>query len=330
MSEHHIKVVRVGPILPHPKGDRLELTTVLGYPVCIAKGGFKEGDLAVYIPIDAVVPGDDPRWAFLQGHNRIRAKKLQGVFSMGLLTDADPSWVEGQDVATELRITKYEPVIGNPEQDEADPGIAPVYDLEGWRRYTNFLSVLFPDPMEEVVASEKFHGENARFAWHQGRLWCGSHRNWKLDTSSSQWWTAARLYRLAEKLSTLPTDRTLVFYGEIVGHVPDMNYGHSNASRGLVFFDILDAKTRTFLPYAEVQALLEELCLPLATELYRGPFRSLDPAALAEGKTLYPRASGKHIREGFVVKPVTERQDPLIGRVILKLHGEGYLLRKHG
>jgi hypothetical protein len=45
----------------------------------------------------------------------------------------------------------------------------------------------------------------------------------------------------------------------------------------------------------------------------------------AEGKsTVDPR----RVREGFVVRPVKERYDMLgCGRVILKLHGEGFLTR---
>jgi hypothetical protein len=35
-----------------------------------------------------------------------------------------------------------------------------------------------------------------------------------------------------------------------------------------------------------------------------------------------------HVREGIVVKPVRERQSRSIGRVFLKLAGQGYLLRK--
>jgi hypothetical protein len=35
-----------------------------------------------------------------------------------------------------------------------------------------------------------------------------------------------------------------------------------------------------------------------------------------------------HVREGFVVRPVRERYDPAVGRVILKLHGEGFHTRR--
>jgi len=109
MSEFHVEVVRVGPITKHPNADTLGLTQYRDYPIIIKIGDFEPGQLAVYVPVDSVVPADDPRWAFLNGSCRIRARKLRGIFSMGLLTKADPTWTEGQNVAAELRITKYEP-----------------------------------------------------------------------------------------------------------------------------------------------------------------------------------------------------------------------------
>ena len=63
-----------------------------------------------------------------------------------------------------------------------------------------------------------------------------------------------------------------------------------------------------------------------APVLYRGPWQGLDAHRhLAEGRTTI---GDGHVREGFVVKPVVERFDDRIGRVILKLHGEGYLTKK--
>lgn len=323
-TEHHVEVIRVGQVTPHPNADRLETTMVGGYPVCFAKGEYKPGDLAVYVPVDSVVPDNDTRWSFLDGHTRIKAKRLRGVFSMGLLTKPEPTWVLGQEVGTDLRITKYEPFVENPEQNESDPGIAPVYGVEGWRRWAN-RQVFGPE--EQVVVMEKLHGENARFTWHQNRMWCGSHGKWKPDTLTSQWWGAARLYSVPEKLGIL--NSSVVLYGEILGHVPDMNYGHNQKARGLAFFDALDANTRTFLNWADFKSLMTRLQLPTAPVLYEGPFKGFDSGE-CEGLTTYPQAFGKHIREGFVIKPQTERYDNEIGRVALKLHGSAYLLRKNG
>ena len=39
---------------------------------------------------------------------------------------------------------------------------------------------------------------------------------------------------------------------------------------------------------------------------------------------------GRHVREGAVVKPVTERESPEFGRVILKSVSGDYLTRKGG
>lgn len=83
MSEFQVRVVQVGAIEKHPNADALSMTVVDGYPVLLRTGDFREGDRAVYVPIDAVVPADDHRWVFLGEHRRVRAKRLRGIFSIG-------------------------------------------------------------------------------------------------------------------------------------------------------------------------------------------------------------------------------------------------------
>ncbi len=58
------------------------------------------------------------------------------------------------------------------------------------------------------------------------------------------------------------------------------------------------------------------------------PFASVRDGllSLAEGPTTIGGA--KHVREGWVIKPAVERRDNRIGRVILKMHSEGFLTRK--
>jgi RNA ligase (TIGR02306 family) len=96
MSEFSCPVVRVA-IEPHPNGDAIELAIVGGYRSIVKKGQFKDGDLAVYIPEQSVLP----KWLLekmgfwdtlnckgqLSGSagNRVRAMKLRGVLSQGLL-----------------------------------------------------------------------------------------------------------------------------------------------------------------------------------------------------------------------------------------------------
>lgn len=114
MSEFHVTVVRIGPIEKHPNADTLGITHVHGgYPVIVKLGDFKEGDLAVYVPVDAIVDGNRPEFSFLgeRREHRIKAKKLRGVFSMGLLVQASgiDLRVPGEDMQAYLGIEKYVP-----------------------------------------------------------------------------------------------------------------------------------------------------------------------------------------------------------------------------
>lgn len=322
-SERVVSVIRVGPIERHPNADKLSITRVHGgYPVILRTGEFQEGDLAVYVPVDSVVPAGDPRWAFLKEDRRIRARKLRGVFSMGLLTHAEPSFQPGQDVGALLGITHYEPVLENTEEDEPDPGLFPTYtDIEPLRRWGELL-----DPDEPVVITEKVHGTNARYVFSDGRLWCGSRTRWKRAPGpgrsllGSPWWAAAEQLSLAQRLARRPS---LVVYGEVYGRVQELRYGLKDGVQ-FAAFDAFDLSDGRFLDHGRFLEVMSELELPTVPILYKGPWKDA-PEGLAEGPTLI--GGGAHVREGFVVRPATERFDDRVGRVILKLHGEGYLTR---
>jgi RNA ligase (TIGR02306 family) len=327
MSEHHINVVRLGAITPHPNADSLSITMVHGgYPCIIRTGDFAEGDLAVYVPVDALVPTDDPRFAFLADQSgkpaRIKARRLRGVFSMGLLVKPDAGVAEGDDVAEALRIGKYDPVearirgiasgAASPDLDD-DPGVLPTYDLEGLRKYGRLLQ-----PGEEVIVTEKIHGANGRAVVIDGRFYIGSRSNfWKPE--SANWWAeVARRYGLADRLAGYPG----AIYFEVFGPVQDLRYGKDALE--LAVFDVLDWKARRWLDHDDVMHACAALGLPMVPTLYRGAWDPSMSPGFAEG----PSTLAGHVREGFVVRPAQERYDLRAGRVVLKMHGEGYLTRK--
>jgi RNA ligase (TIGR02306 family) len=205
MSDFHCEVVEVKNVGRHPNADTLSIADANGQPVIFRTGDFKEGDLAVYVPVDSIVP-DTEEWAFLGGHRRIRAKRLRGVFSMGLLTAIREGMTLGQDVQEAMGIEKYEPEIhaGHgkggkvlPGDSEPDPGFLPEYtDIEGWRRWQRVL-----EPGEEVVLTEKIHGANARFVYRDGRLWVGSRTQIKRKpgtVDASQWFAVFTTQRQGE------------------------------------------------------------------------------------------------------------------------------------
>jgi RNA ligase (TIGR02306 family) len=319
MSEFHVETVRIGPIAKHPNADNLSITRVRDYPVIVRTGEFSEGDLAVYVPVDSVVPAGEPRWAFLGEHRRIVAKRLRGIFSMGLLTAAPPGVSEpGVDVRAQLGITKFEPAEAPVEgEDETDPGFFPAFtDVEAVRR--------FPDVIregEQVILTEKVHGANARYLFEGGRLWAGSHTRIKRRDPKNLWWKPALALDLERRLAAHPG---IAIYGEVFGKVQDLRYGMGD-DVSLVLFDAQDIRTREYLDYDAFVTLAAKLELRTVPVLHRGPW-SDSLRDLANGKTVI--GGGTHCREGFVARPAKERFDERVGRVILKLHGEDYLLRK--
>jgi len=193
----------------------------------------------------------------------------------------------------------------------------PTYDIEGIRRYQHVLQ-----DGEEVWISEKIHGCNGSWMHTGKRFWTKSRTLFRRDPGNV-WRAAAEKYGLAEKLAKHPD---IVLFGEVYGSVQDLRYGvpESEGIR-MAAFDAMDVKTRKFMSVDEFLAFCRELDVPVVPTLHRGPW-STGLLAMAEGQSTMPGA--KHVREGIVIKPVVDRHDPRIGRVILKLAGQSYLLRK--
>ena len=325
MTEFNVEVVTIDKIDKHTHADTLSVAHVFGgYPVVIKTGEYKLGDKAVYVPVDSLVPLGHPLFEFLRDGNRgdtkrVRAKKLRGVFSMGLLVPADAAWSVGDNVQERLGITKWEPVIapaGGEQED--DPGTLPVFtEIESYRKHTDLIA-----PGENVVLTEKIHGANARYAWHQGRLWAGSHRTFKRREAGGMWWDAADRYKLEATLRDHLPEK--VVYGELYGNVQDLRYGAKASEVMFRAFDVFDLKSGRYLDYADFVQHCLAFGIPMVPEVHYGKW-SNDLLLRANGLSLI---TADHCREGFVVRPVKERWDDTVGRVVLKLVGQDYLLRK--
>ncbi len=358
-TEFHVEVVRVGEVTKHPNADSLSVTNVLGYPVVIRTGDFQPGDLAVYVPVDALVPTSRPEFAFLAKpgieRHRVRAARLRGIFSMGLLVKAPFPTAEGQDVASLYDVTKYEPAItavslsGNLPKGVARARTSyawmPVYGVEAYRRNTNVLQ-----EGENVVVTEKLHGTNARYAYRGGKLYVGSHKVMRgttrgrifealtrvklwalglfkkhraglLQSEGDVWWQMAEKLDLKKKLAGAPD---VVIYGEIVGPGVQAGFDYGLKEREFFLFDVLDIKAGRYLDYNELLDFANEHDFNIPPVLYQGPY-SAAVLGFADGKTTL---AGKHIREGVVIKASPERTAYGVGRVSLKVISEAYLLDK--
>ena len=314
METHKVEVVKV-KLEPHPNADSLSVVRIYGFTCCVRTEDWKDGDLGAYIQPDSIVDTQRPEFAFLGEHKRIKVKRLRGVISMGLLVKAPEGMEEGEDAAEALGVTHYEPPLQScgtgGEAEPAPRGIfAPKYDVESMYRYAE----LFHDG-EEVVATEKIHGANARFVYHQERMWAGSRSEWKAYNASNLWWSALKQNSWLEQFCGEHPE--LVVYGEVFGNVQSLKYGCGSGEYKIAVFDVL--RETEWVGYDELRTWDKLQLVPL---IYRGKFDLESLKGMAEGPSTIPGAN--HTREGIVVKPMIERYD-MIGRVQLKLVSNSYL-----
>lgn len=198
MANFEVKISKIF-IKEHPDADALELGNIGspdGWQVIVRKGTFKTGDLVAYIGENSVVPewllkqynywDDEKDKGILAGKlgNRVKAKKLRGAFSLGIVIpikseslgyndeekivneafQLEGEYVkEGDNVAELLGVTKYEPPIPTQLSGEvfnASTLIGVNYDVEDFKNYPNVLQ-----EGEDVQITVKLHGSNLQACW---------------------------------------------------------------------------------------------------------------------------------------------------------------------
>ncbi|RKT11650.1 RNA ligase (TIGR02306 family) [Streptomyces sp. 1114.5] len=339
-------------VLEHPNADALELAQVGLYRAVVAKGVYRTGEHAIYIPEQSVLPEELIEELGLTGKlagslaNRVKAVRLRGELSQGIVcrpaalagTDLAVAAERGEDFAELLGVVKWQPPVPTSMSGVAvsAPELLPWVDIENLKRYPDVF-----EPGEPVVLTEKLHGSCCLMTYtaatgevQVSSKGIGAQGLALVEDERNLYWRAVRAYdipavaaRLAQRLGA---ERVGIF-GEVFGEgVQDLGYGASARTErpGYAAFDVsavVDGRL-SWLPAAE----LLDGELPLVPELWRGPF---DPEAVlghAQGKeTLSGREL--HLREGVVVRPVTERWSPVLGgRAIAKVVSDAYLTRKGG
>lgn len=362
MSEFTVPVVRILSVTPIENADAIEVAQVMGYRCVVKKGQFREGDLAVYIPEAAIVPDSILEVLGLKGMlagpqgNRVKAIKLRGVVSQGLLmpiTDelqvefaytflnlegARPL-AEGEDLAEMFGITKYQPVIPVHMAGEVLNlfGHTLKYDIENIQKHVGVLQ-----EGEQVVMTEKLHG-----------TWCCLAMKMDLDndellngnmfaTSKGQSEdglafkhnerNAGNLYHKtlvanADKIQAVKEifGATVYVLGEVFGPVQDLTYGLKEAKFRVFDIYVGNPGHGDYVDDAVLDRVCETVGFERVPVLYRGPYSKEAELAVRDGKDTI---SNSHVREGVVIKPVVERYDTKLGRVQLKSVSPAYILRK--
>jgi RNA ligase (TIGR02306 family) len=340
MSSFEVKVRRLA-ISPHPDPETisLECGIVDGYRVVVLKGMYRTGDLAVYIPEGAIVPDPIIEEMGLTGrlagvaHNRVKAIKLRGQLSQGLIYQPSPfPWAEGEEVGEALGIAKWEPPIPIDMDGKVEPCPSDAmrsYDVEDVKKYPGVLR-----EGENVVITEKLHGTlcvlgvDGEVTWVSQKRYSGLGLR-LVEDPRNVYWRAARQadipdFDLLEKVRHLSAylGEPVNLFGEVLG-VQDLKYGLKKGEIAYRAFDIY-AGRRGFLCHRAFDEVCDRFEIPTVPFLYEGPFSW----AVLNCWTGGPSVLAGHIREGVVVRAEPKRFDPTLGRVVLKSISPAYLLRK--
>ena len=336
----------------HPNADALELAQVGLYRAVVAKGVYRTGETAVYIPEQSVLPEELIEELGLTGRlagsrsDRVKAVRLRGELSQGIVcrpkalagVDLARAAADGTDFAERLGITKWVPPIPPTMDGEVEPApdLLPWVDIENIQRYPEIFT-----PGEDVVLTEKLHGSACLLTYfaEDGRVQVSSkgfgakYLALTEDPRNLYWravhghGVAAAAARLAERLGA----RRVGVFGEVYGAgVQDLTYGADGRREtlGYAVFDVsaeIDGEVR-WLDATEL--LTGEL--PLVPRLYEGPYDIGRVLEFASGRETVS-GQGLHLREGVVIRPATERYSPVTGgRAVAKAVSPAYLTRKGG
>lgn len=379
MSSLIVEVVEVDEIKDHPQADRMKVACIKGWEVCIGydpttgKAQFEKGQKCVYIPYDAVLPlslanapTDTPPGrlnvakycapvkddaGIIVGY-RVRAVKLRGYKSFGIIMALDPKfgddpdWTVGTDLIAYYGIGKWEPPVTCEDGDAARPHNA-------FHKYTDIEKFAnFPDALiegEEVVMTEKIHGSNFRNgkildtdeAGNPQWVWAaGSHnvqrKEFNIHGEKSKFWEifsdnvkALIDFIISDAFQWHRPKIGVVVFGEVFGN-QDMRYGLENGKHDVRYFDI--AVNGEYLDHDVKAELFKQFGLQQVPIIYRGPFSKEILNKHTDGTTTLcdPSKAGKFAgREGVVVTPVKERGVNAFGsRCIFKSVSVDYIARK--
>ena len=334
----------------HPNADKLELVRIGDYYSIIQKDSMKTGDLAVYIPEASILPEDLIQELGLENRlkgkakNRVKAVRLRGVVSQGLVYPVSGNGTVkgrrvalGEDIRDILGIKKYEPPIPTNMSGDLEPmeGLLN-FDIENVKKYPHVFR-----SGEAVVITEKLHGSWTCFGWSKVAK--------RYFATSKGYSAKGMVFRETEKnlqknlycrlmnenreklerfrdhiLSRFQTD-SIFLLGEIHGpRVQDLTYGESKAKFRAFDIYIGNPGKGEYLSWEEFYDNVSKF-FDIVPILYQGLYSKDILLQYTRGET---SLNGGHVREGCVIKPLKERYDLELGRVILKSISEDFLFRK--
>ncbi len=326
-------IQKIEELQPIEGADMIERARVLGWQLVVKKGEFQVGDLCVYCEIDSVLP-EKPVFEFLRPRKfRIKTVKLRGQISQGIafpldiLEDYEGDLEIGLDVTDIIGVTKFEPPISINMKGEVKGSFPSFMPRTDETRIQSVPEVLIrpENKGQRCYISEKIDGTSATYYLNEGVFGVCS-RNLELkETEKNVHWMVARQEEMEAKLRAV--GRNIAIQGEVFGPGIQANR-YKLPKHRLMVFNVVDIETYTYLNYAEFIALIKEVGLDtvpiLADDYILGQDDVPGLVALSEAKSL---VNPKLQREGIVIRPLIEAQDPELGRLSFKVINPKFLLK---
>lgn len=351
MSTFAVTVEQIGRVWKHENADLLEMASLVGkeYDFVVGKGQFTAGDTVVYFPVDSVLPETICSMLNLTGKlagrdkNRVKTVRLRGNISQGVVCSpdqlvgmipADTALTPGADLTTTLGVTKYDPppIPSNWGDLKPLPRLVTAYDIESAQNFADLADALMDVP---CYITEKLEGSHWSATLYADSELAVCQRNFRIipvDGGEHDWHKALRTQGLDETLrrmladlsQTMPVE-ALTLRGEMLG--PGIQSNIYNLKQQMVrIFEIelnqqpVDAAR--FLEWIETYGIDSVPVLGVNVTLRHW----------LNGRTLKEASNGQslladRLREGVVIKPMTEGRNEHIGRVFLKQRSPEYLAK---
>ena len=245
---------------------------------------------------------------------RVKAKKLRGVCSFGLMTRTPFGCEIGENVWEKFGMKRWQPEepkepgghsnqVAGPKRDFSK------YDVESYDKYYKCF-----EEGESVIALLKINGANQRVCYQDNQVYVGSRSQWKKEQDSCDFWKA---YRSVPGLENLIKENPhLCVFGESYGNIAKMREDAQPGQRLFRAFDIYNTESNTWLNFEEWSQLCIAHAVPFCPIIYRGPLNSAKLKEMVEADS--PLNPGQCM-EGVVITPEKERWHPKLGRVKAKI-----------
>ena len=322
-------IKKIDNLTPIEGADRIELATVGGWKVVVAKDvGHSIGNLVVYCEVDSFLP-IEPEFEFLRASSfkkmgedegfRLKTIKLRGQISQGLilpLMDAInvmkrrngsvymEMLKEGNDVSDLLGIVKYEPPI------PAQLSGMVKGNFPGWGRKTdqercqNLVNEIHTEIENDSVfeISIKLDGSSMSVGHYDGdKVVCSRNLSLKLEQEGNTYIDVAKNIGLLDRIAEFGN---IMISGELCG--PGIQGNPEKLKEHKFFvFDILDVDLGSYMSGSERMKIVKELNLDHVPVLGEYTLKDLN---LVSVEDILKYAEGPSLnagnREGLVFKRV--------------------------